>query len=214
MYQANSNLSYRNSIYIAPLATTGLFAALGIPTFNKVRITSQENTVRSNLRILANAAAAYFLENPKAVAVTPQTLVENGYSVAFDSVIGETYPGSIQANFSYVQAVLPDGRVFAWPEQYSMTLDGAKSMRESYTEDGLTKIYNNLRLISRGAKLYFLKNPKKRNVTLHTLLNEGYIKNAIESIYGEVYNFTIPYDSTQLKVMLPDGSSVTFPKVY
>ncbi len=46
----------------------GLFAAMSIPAFQKVRVASQEKAMMNNARMLASAADQYFIEHGKTVA--------------------------------------------------------------------------------------------------------------------------------------------------
>lgn len=75
----------------------GLLAAMAIPAFQKVRVTSQNKTVINNLRQLASAADQYFLEEGKST-VASVLLVGSGstfYVKKFKSVASESYPRTI-----------------------------------------------------------------------------------------------------------------------
>lgn len=69
----------------------GLLAAMAIPAFNKVRMTSQEKAVINNLRQIASAADQYFIEEG-AVAVSTDDLVGTDKFVkTISTVAGESY---------------------------------------------------------------------------------------------------------------------------
>lgn len=72
------------------MASTGVFAAMAIPAFNKVRETSREKTITNNLRQVASAGQLYLLEEG-ATEVTYPTLVEKEYFMPFEPVDGESY---------------------------------------------------------------------------------------------------------------------------
>ncbi|MEO5960473.1 MAG: DUF4190 domain-containing protein [Opitutaceae bacterium] len=70
----------------------GLFAAMSIPAFHKVRIASQEKAMLNNARLLSAAADQYFLEHGKTVA-SFDDLVGPGKSVRGVMTIDqERYP--------------------------------------------------------------------------------------------------------------------------
>jgi type IV pilus assembly protein PilA len=84
----------------------GLLAAMAIPAFQKVRVTSQEKTVTNNLRQLASGADQYFLEEGE-TSVASDVLVGVGstfYVKDFDSVAGETYPATITTSMESLTA--------------------------------------------------------------------------------------------------------------
>lgn len=75
----------------------GLLAAMAIPAFQKVRQTSQEKTLKNNLRQLASGADQYFLEEGLSI-VDSSTLVGSGstfYVKKFKTVAKETYPTQV-----------------------------------------------------------------------------------------------------------------------
>jgi type IV pilus assembly protein PilA len=78
----------------------GLLAAMAIPAFQKVRETSQEKTIRNNLRQLASGADQYFLENGKTTVTSANIVGSENYVKEFDDVAGETYPATITTALS------------------------------------------------------------------------------------------------------------------
>src|SRR5471032_2121000 len=75
----------------------GLLAAMAIPAFQKVRATSQDKVVFSNLRRLYGAAQTYYLEYGVST-VTSTTLVgtdTSQYVKTFQTVVGETYTATL-----------------------------------------------------------------------------------------------------------------------
>jgi len=70
----------------------GLLASMAIPAFQKVRQTSQENTVRNNLRQLASGADQYFLEFGVTEVLVEDLMGTDGYVKEFPVVGGEEYP--------------------------------------------------------------------------------------------------------------------------
>ena len=79
----------------------GLLAAMAIPAFQKVRTTSQEKTIKNNLRQLASGADQYFLEEGK-TTVTSEILVggTEAYVKTFTNVASETYPTTITTSLT------------------------------------------------------------------------------------------------------------------
>ena len=72
----------------------GLLAVLLAPAYRKVRALAQDNTVRNNLRQLANAENSYFLERGVS-SVTSETLLEKTPTrdaISIIPVAGEIYP--------------------------------------------------------------------------------------------------------------------------
>ena len=73
----------------------GLLAAMAVPAFQKVRTTSQEKTIKNNLRQLASGADQHFLENGVTTVTSSALLGTDAYIKAMDQVAGETYPSPI-----------------------------------------------------------------------------------------------------------------------
>ena len=72
----------------------GLLAAMAIPAFQKVRISSQDKAVINNARQLSAAADQYYLENGVS-SVTQGSLVgSTNYVKALNLVASETYPAA------------------------------------------------------------------------------------------------------------------------
>lgn len=78
----------------------GLLAAMAIPAFQKVRTTSQEKTIRNNLRQLASGADQYFLEEGKTTVTSAILVGSESYVKEFDDVAGEVYPTTINTSLS------------------------------------------------------------------------------------------------------------------
>ncbi len=83
----------------------GLLAALAIPAFNKVRLSSHEKAIRNNLRQIASAADQYFiLEGTTSAILTdligsdptlfmklvPQAVAGEAYTTLFPITVGFT----------------------------------------------------------------------------------------------------------------------------
>ena len=73
----------------------GLLATMAIPAFQKVRETSLEKAIRSNLRQLASGADQYFIENGVTTVLLSDIVGEDAYVDSLDAVAGETYPATI-----------------------------------------------------------------------------------------------------------------------
>jgi type IV pilus assembly protein PilA len=70
----------------------GLLAAMAIPAFQKVRVSSQDKTVLNNARQLSAAADQYFLENGVSTAALSNLVGSDKYVKAINTVANETYP--------------------------------------------------------------------------------------------------------------------------
>ena len=77
----------------------GLLAAMAIPAFQKVRVSSQDKAVLNNARQLAAAADQYFLEFGVTTVSQANLIGPNSYLKSLSIVGGETYPGT------YVQGI-------------------------------------------------------------------------------------------------------------
>jgi len=77
----------------------GLLAVMAVPTWQRIRISSQNSTITNNLRQLSAAAQQYFLEQG-AIAVASSALVSteaDSYVKTIQTVRGESYPGVLHA---------------------------------------------------------------------------------------------------------------------
>ena len=72
----------------------GLLAAMAIPAFQKVRISSQDKAVLNNARQLSSGADQYFLENGVSTVAYSDLVGSDKYVKAVNTVAGETYPTS------------------------------------------------------------------------------------------------------------------------
>ena len=70
----------------------GLLAAMAIPAFQKVRVSSQDKAVTNNMRQLAAAADQYFLENGVSAAQLTSLVGSSAYVKALSTVANEAYP--------------------------------------------------------------------------------------------------------------------------
>ncbi|MSU67975.1 MAG: pilus assembly protein, partial [Opitutaceae bacterium] len=72
----------------------GLLAAMAIPAFQKVRVSSQDKAVLNNARQMAAAADQYFLENGVSTVSKGSLVGPTAYVKALNLVANETYPAS------------------------------------------------------------------------------------------------------------------------
>ena len=70
----------------------GLLAAMAIPAFQKVRISSQNKAVLNNARQLSAAADQYYLENGVSTVDSSNLIGATSYVKAINTVAKETYP--------------------------------------------------------------------------------------------------------------------------
>jgi type IV pilus assembly protein PilA len=70
----------------------GLLAAMAIPAFQKVRVSSQDKAVTNNMRQLGAAADQYFLENGVTAAQLTSLVGSSAYVKALSTVANEAYP--------------------------------------------------------------------------------------------------------------------------
>ncbi len=94
--------------------TIGIFAAMAIPAFQKVRQASQEKAVLNNLRMLAAAAEQYYLEKGADTATYEDLVGPDKYIKRLIPVAGENYR---QLKFRQGQPLrvrLPSGRVIEY----------------------------------------------------------------------------------------------------
>ena len=83
----------------------GLLAAMAIPAFQKVRVSSQDKAVTNNMRQLGAAADQYFLEAGVASAQLTSLVGSSAYVKALSTVANEAYP----LNFTQGNAVIVSG---------------------------------------------------------------------------------------------------------
>jgi len=72
----------------------GLLAAMAIPAFQKVRISSQDKAVLNNARQLSAGADQYFLENGVSVVAYSELVGSDKYVKAVNTVASESYPAT------------------------------------------------------------------------------------------------------------------------
>lgn len=94
--------------------TIGLFAAMAIPAFQKVRTASQEKAVLNNLRQLAAAADQYFLETGTRTATYDQLVGPTKYVKAIQPVAGENYRALRFEQGQALRVRLASGRVIEY----------------------------------------------------------------------------------------------------
>jgi type IV pilus assembly protein PilA len=70
----------------------GLLAAMAIPSFQKVRMSSQDKAVTNNMRQLGAEADQYFLENGVTAAQLSSLVGSSAYVKALSTVANEAYP--------------------------------------------------------------------------------------------------------------------------
>ena len=70
----------------------GLLAAMAIPAFQKVRVSSQDKAILNNARQLAAGADQYYLENGVTTVAKSNLLGSDKYVKALNLVASETYP--------------------------------------------------------------------------------------------------------------------------
>ena len=70
----------------------GLLAAMAIPAFQKVRVSSQDKAVLNNARQLSAAADQYYLENGVSAVASSNLVGSDKYVKAINTTAGETYP--------------------------------------------------------------------------------------------------------------------------
>lgn len=91
----------------------GLLAVLAVPTWQKVRLKSQDKTITNNLRQLNTAAQQYFLERG-VPSVNSSELIgtdTDRYVRSIQTVRGETYPSPINSTDTSLIATSPAGDV-------------------------------------------------------------------------------------------------------
>jgi len=108
--------STKQMIALVPAAYVGVFTAMAVPAFNKVRETSQEKTVTNNLRQIAAASDQYFLENGVTEVKVSELVGPEGYIHSLEPVAGESYEDMvISTQMKEISVTLEDGRVVSIP---------------------------------------------------------------------------------------------------
>ena len=70
----------------------GLLAAMAIPAFLRVRITSQDKAVLNNARQLSASADEYFMENGVSTVTLSDLIGLTAYIKVLNTVASESYP--------------------------------------------------------------------------------------------------------------------------
>ena len=83
----------------------GLLAAMAIPAFQKVRVSSQDKAVTNNMRQLGAAADQYFLEQGVATVAIANLVGSSAYVKALSTVANESYP----LNFTQGNPIIVSG---------------------------------------------------------------------------------------------------------
>ena len=87
----------------------GLLAAMAIPAFQKVRVTSQEKTILNNVRQLASGADQYFLEEGVNEAEFDDLVGPGKYVKSVDQVANEEYPDLFAEGSPITVTNMPSG---------------------------------------------------------------------------------------------------------
>ena len=83
----------------------GLLAAMAIPAFQKVRVSSQDKAVTNNMRQLGAAADQYFLEAGVSNCQLTSLVGSSAYVKALSTVANESYP----LNFTQGNPIIVSG---------------------------------------------------------------------------------------------------------
>jgi type IV pilus assembly protein PilA len=83
----------------------GLLAAMAIPAFQKVRVSSQDKAVTNNMRQLGAAADQYFLEQGVSSAQLTSLIGSSAYVKNLSTVANEAYP----LNFTQGNPIIVSG---------------------------------------------------------------------------------------------------------
>lgn len=92
----------------------GLLAALAFPTFNRVRIVSQDKAVYNNARQLAGASDQYMLEHGVTSVAYTDLVGPNAYIKTIDRVASEIYPDVYTSNMAVVVTNVGGDRVITF----------------------------------------------------------------------------------------------------
>src|SRR5688572_29136762 len=74
------------------VVTIGLLAALAIPTFNRIRIVSQDKAIYNNARQLAGASDQYMLEHGVTTVAFTDLVGQDRHIRTIQLIANETYP--------------------------------------------------------------------------------------------------------------------------
>lgn len=92
----------------------GLLAAMAIPAFQKVRVSSQDKAVLNNARQLSAAADQYFLENGVSSCASTNLVGSDKYVKAINTVAGELYPGNFTQGITITISSIAGSRVMTY----------------------------------------------------------------------------------------------------
>lgn len=92
----------------------GLFSAMAVPAFSKVRDSSQEKAIINNIRQLSAAADQFYLEEGKTRATFNDLVGGTKYIKSIPSVNGEVYPDTFTQD-SPIIVRLKDGKTLRYP---------------------------------------------------------------------------------------------------
>lgn len=106
-------MGYISSIPAVILAL-GMFSAMAIPAFQKVRENSQEQAIINNARQLQSAADQFFLEKSKDF-VSYDELVQSGYIQDISAINSEEYPTVFKLD-KPIEIKLLDGTTLTYPD--------------------------------------------------------------------------------------------------
>ena len=98
----------------------GLLAAMAIPAFQRVRVSSQDKAVLNTARQLAAAADQYFLENGVSTVALEDLIGPMNYVKALNIVAGEKYPQCYTEGAAIIVVYVggydnPDRRTITYP---------------------------------------------------------------------------------------------------
>ena len=79
----------------------GMLAAMAMPTFMRVRVSSQDKAVLNNARLLAGAADQYFMQNGTGTAAFGDLVGASNYVKSFAAVANEDYPSFFTAGLPF-----------------------------------------------------------------------------------------------------------------
>jgi hypothetical protein len=114
LIRALNDHSFKQELLAVPAAVgTGLLAAMAVPAFQKVRASSQDKAVMSNLRQLGMGAEMYYLETGKDTATYDQIVGPQKEKMvkSITPVAGEDYTKLRFKMGEPIKITLPDGRV-------------------------------------------------------------------------------------------------------
>jgi len=102
--------------FMANPVTVGLLAAMAIPAFQKVRVSSMDKTIQNNLRQYRAAGQQFMLETGKSTATYQDLVGENKYIKSLKPVAGEDYTKLVLKTGKETLSVRKaDGKVITLP---------------------------------------------------------------------------------------------------